>query len=81
MKVLSYVNGKEIQREKEDLDYIEFDVVKDLVRSLEPLENNPDARVEVDLSHPENPGFNLVNCSKQFEKRFFDLLRNRRVKY
>lgn len=81
MKVLPYVNGKEIQRDAEDLDFIKLDVINDVVRTLEPLETNPDARVEVDLSQPADPNFRLVNCSSAFERKFYDILRRKKVTY
>jgi len=77
MDVVCKVNGKQIERDPYDLDYIELDVVRDVVRTLEPLETNPDARVEVDLNDSGSPEYNLINCNNDFESRFYQILKSR----
>lgn len=71
------VNGQQIERDPYDLDYIELDVVNDVVRTLEALETNPEARVEVDLGTSGSPKFRLVNCNSDFENRFYQILKGR----
>ena len=77
MQVVCLMNGQQIERDPYDLDYIEYDVVSDVVRTLEPLETNPEARVEVDLGESESPRYNLVNCNTDFKNRFYQLLQGR----
>ena len=74
MEVKCFVNGQEIERDPFDLDYIEVDIVKDFVREIEQYENNPAARVEVDMTLPEKPTYHLVNCSDHFENKFQNLM-------
>jgi hypothetical protein len=81
MKVLPYFNGKKIERDKEDLEFIELDIVYDLVRSLETFETNPNAEIEVDLSTPGKPSFHMVNCSSDFENRFYEIMQKEKVFY
>jgi len=78
MEVKGLVNGKEIKRDPFDLDYIEIDIVKDFVKEIEESENSPYARVEVDLTSPEHPSYNLVNCSNHFEDKFYNLMRRKK---
>ncbi|HKL38541.1 MAG TPA: hypothetical protein VJ876_06550 [Bacteroidales bacterium] len=77
MQVVCLLNGQQIERDPFDLDYIEYDVVSDVVRTLEPLETNPEARVEVDLGESEAPRYNLVNCNTDFKSRFYQVLQSR----
>ena len=79
MKILPYFNGKKIERETEDLEFIELDVLNDLVTTLEPLETNPNARIEVDLSQPGEPSFHLVDCSIDFERSFYEVMSGKKV--
>ena len=82
MDVVAMVNGQQIERDPYDLDYIELDVVNDVVRTLESLETNPQARVEVDLGVSGSPKYRLVNCNSDFEKRFYSILKgNGKVNY
>jgi len=75
MDVVAMVNGQQIERDPYDLDYIELDVVNDVVRTLESLETNPEARVEVDLGENGSPKYRLVNCNSDFESRFYQILK------
>jgi hypothetical protein len=79
MEVKCFVNGEEIERDPFDLDYIEVDIVKDFVREIEKLENNPTARVEVDMTSPEKPAYHLVNCNNHFESQFFDMVQRKNL--
>lgn len=82
MDVICMVNGERIERDPYDLDYIEVDVINDVVRTLEPLEPNPEARVEVDLGESGTPKYHLINCNADFENRFFQLIKSRgKVKF
>lgn len=78
MKVIGKINGKEIHRDPYDLDYIEIDVVKDFVRSIEHYETNPAARIEVDMTKPEKPDYRLINCTHLFEDKFFEVVRKKK---
>jgi hypothetical protein len=77
MEVVAKKNGEQIERDPYDLDYIQLDVVQDVVRTLEPLETNPEARVEVDLGEDNTPRYNLVNCNPDFKNRFFQIIESR----
>lgn len=77
MEVVAKKNGEQIERDPYDLDYIQLDVVQDVVRTLEPLETNPEARVEVDLGEDNTPHYNLVNCNPDFKNRFFQIIESR----
>ncbi len=80
MKLTCYKNGKEISlRDPLDLDYIEYDVIKDFLKVIEHLETNPKARVELDLTEPFIPKYNLVNCSNVFTERFNQIVRSRKL--
>ncbi len=79
MKVVCKVNGKEIRRDPFDLDFIKFDVVEDFVRAIEHIENNPQARVEVEMASPERPVYDLVNCSSNFKIKFNELINRRKL--
>lgn len=80
MKVACYKDGREIkQNDPLDLDYIEYDVIKDFLKVIEHLETNPQARVELDLTEPFVPKYNLVNCSTLFTKKFNQLVKSRKL--
>lgn len=80
MKLTCYKNGKELSlRDPLDLDYIEYDVIKDFLKVIEHLETNPKARVELDLTEPFIPKYNLVNCSNVFTERFNQIVRSRKL--
>ena len=78
MKVVCKVNGKEVRKDPFDLELIKFDVVEDFVRAIEHVENNPQARVEVEMSTPEKPVYDLVNCSTSFKDKFFEIVNRRK---
>jgi hypothetical protein len=78
MEVIGKINGEQIQRDPYDLEYIEIDVVKDCVREIEHIESNPGARVEVDMTHPEHPQYELVNCNHTFKENFYQLVQENR---
>jgi len=78
MEVVGKINGEMIQRDPYDLDYIEIDVVKDFVRAIEHVESNPSARVEVDMTHPENPEYKLIDCSDFFKHKFHEVVEEKR---
>ena len=79
MEVYGTINGSTIQRDAYDLDYIHIDVIRDFVRSIEELETNPDARIEVDLTYPEKPDYRLFDCSPEFEEKFQRLINQRQA--
>ena len=79
MKIACYKNGEEIAlRDPLDLDYIEYDVVKDYLKVIGHLENNPKARVEIDLTEPFIPKYNLVNCSGSFTQKFYQVINRKK---
>lgn len=79
MKVIGTINGAPIQRDSCDLEYIQLDIIEDLVRSIAENESNPQARIEVDLTQPDHPSYHLIDCSQQFEDRFYQLIRERQT--
>ncbi len=78
MEVKCFVNGQEVEHDPYDLDYIEVDIVKDFVKAIEKEENHASGRVEVDLTSPDQPVYNLVNCSNSFEDRFYYLMHRKK---
>lgn len=79
MKLTCYKNGEELTlKDPLDLDYIEYDVVKDFLKVIGHLEKNPQAKVELDLSEPFVPKYNLVNCSNLFSKKFYQVISSRK---
>lgn len=71
MKLICLKNGKEIVRKDPlDLDYIEYDVVNDYLKIIGHLEKSPSARIEIDLTVPFIPKYNLVNCNTVFTQKF-----------
>jgi hypothetical protein len=79
MKIACYKNGEEIAlRDPLDLDYIEYDVVKDYLKVIGHLEKNPKARVEIDLTEPFIPKYNLVNCSGNFTQKFYQVINRKK---
>ncbi len=82
MKLTCYRNGKEIKFDDPlDLDYIEYDVIKDYLKTIATLEKNPQARVEIDLTEPFMPKYNLVNCSLNFKQKFNQIINRKRFVY
>jgi hypothetical protein len=80
MKITCYKNGKEIAlRDPLDLDYIEYDVIKDYLKIIEHLETNPKARVEIDLTEPFVPKYNLVNCNGSFKQKFYQVINRKKL--
>jgi hypothetical protein len=80
MKLTCYKDGIEVAlKDPLDLDYIEYDVIKDFLKVIEHLETNPKARVELDLTEPFVPKYNLVNCSNVFRERFNQIVRSRKL--
>lgn len=79
MKLTCYRNGKEITlQDPLDLDFIEYDVVNDYLKVIGRFEKNPKARVELDLTEPFVPKYNLVNCSNIFTEKFNQIIRSRK---
>lgn len=79
MKITCYKNGEEIiLKDPLDLDFIEYDVVKDYLKVIGHLESNPKARVEIDLTEPFVPKYNLVNCSGHFAQTFYQVVDRKR---
>ena len=79
MKLTCIKNGEEIAlRDPLDLDYIEYDVVKDFLKIIGHLEKNPKALVELDLTEPFVPKYNLVNCSNIFAEKFNQIITRRK---
>jgi hypothetical protein len=78
MEVKCFVNGQEIERDPYDLDYIEVDIVQDFIKEIEELEENPTARVEIDMTFPENPNYRLVNCNHSFKDQFHYLINRKK---
>ena len=80
MKITCYKNGKEISlRDPLDLDFIEYDVVKDYLKIIGHLEKNPRARVEIDLTEPFIPKYNLVNCNGRFTEKFYKVVNRKKL--
>ena len=79
MKLTCYRNGEELTlKDPLDLDYIEYDVVKDYLKLIGHLEKNPKAIVELDLTEPFVPKYNLVNCSNIFTEKFNQVVNRRK---
>ena len=79
MKLTCIKNGKQLElRDPLDLDYIEYDVVKDYLKVIGHLEKNPTARVELDLTEPFIPKYNLVNCSTIFIRKFNSVINRKK---
>ena len=79
MELTCVKNGKEIVLEDPlDLDYIEYDVVTDYLKVIGHLERNPSARVEIDLTVPFIPKYNLVNCNSVFTQKFNQVINRKR---
>jgi len=79
MEVIGTVKGEPIQRDSCDLEYIQLDIIEDLIRSIEQEETHPAARIEVDLTNPDDPSYHLSGCNRAFEERFYQLLRERQT--
>lgn len=79
MTITCLKNGKEIALgDPLDLDFIEYDVVKDYLKVIGHLERNPEARVEIDLTEPFIPKFNLINCSSSFTQKFNQVINRKK---
>lgn len=79
MKIICLKDGKELTvKDPLDLDYIEFDVVKDYLKIIGYLEQNPVARVEIDLTEPFIPKYNLVNCNAPFTQKFNQVINRKK---
>ena len=80
MKITCFKNGKEISlRDPLDLDFIEYDVVKDYLKVIGHLERNPKARVEIDFTEPYLPKYNLVNCGGRFTEKFYKVINRKKL--
>lgn len=80
MKIICLKNGKEIDfKDPLDLDYIEYDVVKDYLKVFGHLERNPGAIVEIDLTEPFIPKYNLVNCGQSFTQKFNQVINRKKL--
>ncbi len=80
MKLTCYKNGKEIKlQDPLDLDYIEYEIVKDYLKVIGHLENDPTARIEIDFSEPYVPKYNLVNCNNTFRKKFNQIINRKKL--
>jgi len=78
MKITCFKNGSEMKVEDPfDIDYIEYDVVKDYLKTIGHLEKNPKARVEIDFSEQLIPEYRLVNCSSVFAEKFNQYIHHR----
>lgn len=78
MKVACYKDGNEIEvKDPLDIDFIEYDVVKDYLKVIGHLEKNPKARVEIDFSEQFVPHYRLVNCSNVFAEKFNQFIQRR----
>ena len=72
-------NGKEfIRKDPLDLDYIEFDVINDYLKVIGHLERNPSARIEIDLTVPFIPKYNLINCNSVFTQKFNQVINRKK---
>lgn len=79
MEITCFKNGKEITlKDPLDLDYIEYDVVNDFLNAIGHLEKNPKAKIELDLTEPFVPKYNLVNCSNSFSQQFYKIIKSRK---
>jgi hypothetical protein len=80
MKLTCYKNGKEISlKDPLDLDFIEYDVIRDYLKVISHLETNPKARIELDLTEPFIPKYNLINCSNSFTQKFNQIVNRKRI--
>jgi len=79
MKITCYKNGKELaQRDPLDLDFIEYDVVKDYLKVIGHLEENPNATIEIDFTEPYVPKYKLVNCNGLFTQEFYQVINRKK---
>lgn len=79
MEITCIKNGEKVAlRDPLDLDYIEYDVVKDYLKVIGHLEKNPEARVEIDLTEPYLPKYNLVNCNSTFSRKFKQVINRKK---
>ena len=79
MILTCYRNGKEITlNDPLDLDFIEYDVINDYLKIIGHLETNPSARIELDLTEPFVPKYNMVNCSNVFTEKFNQVINRKK---
>ena len=79
MEITCIKNGKKVAlKDPLDLDYIEYDVVKDYLKIIGYLESNPTARVEIDLTEPFIPRYNLINCNQIFTQKFNQVINRKK---
>ncbi|MCG8411469.1 MAG: hypothetical protein MI739_09310 [Bacteroidales bacterium] len=78
MRLTCFKNGKKIELDPLDLDYIEYDVIKDYLTQIEHLEKNPLAEIKLDLTEPFVPKYNLINCSNIFSEKFNQIITRRK---
>lgn len=80
MKLICIKNGKEIVcKDPLDLDYIEYDVVNDYLKIIGHLERSPSACIEIDLTIPFIPKYNLVNCNSVFTQEFNQVINRQKL--
>ena len=80
MTVTCYKNGNQIElNDPFDIEYIEYDVVNDYLKTIGYLENNPSARVEIDFSEQLVPKYKLVNCSNVFVEKFNQVINQKKL--
>ncbi|MFP4023839.1 MAG: hypothetical protein ACLFVR_04865 [Thiohalospira sp.] len=80
MKLTCYKNGEELKlRDPLDLDYIEYEIVKDYLKVIGHLEKDPAARIEIDFSEPYVPKYNLVNCNNTFKEKFNQIINRKKL--
>ena len=79
MKLICYKNGEATSlQDPLDLDYIEYDVIKDYLKDLWDIEQNPQARVEIDFTESFAPKYNLVNCGLDFKQKFNQVINRKK---
>lgn len=75
MTLKCYKNGKEIAlKDSLDLDFIEYYVIEDYLKIIGHLETNPSARIEIDLTEPLVPKYNIINCSTTFTNKINQII-------
>ena len=80
MKLTCYKDGKELNvKDPLDLDYIEYEIVKDYLKVIGNLENNSTARIEIDFTEPSEPKYNLVNCNQSFKEKFKEVINRKKL--
>ena len=80
MTLTCYRNGKELTlKDPLDLDYIEYYVIEDYLKIIGHLETNPRARVEIDLTEPFIPKYNMVNCNNAFTNKLNQIINRKKL--